>query len=352
MEQAIPQGLLKELEKNQNQYNEIIQIIDFVENNISIIKDVIDQVKKTNIPVMFHKIDCSIIYENNNKVILVNLKMIDNLSHSFKINFNENIYSYMTILYEKRSKYESNLEKIKNIMTKEQKKQQTPQVKKDKEDERKMDWYEYFNWFISSDNLLVVCGKNAKQNEKLFNSFTHPTDIYLHGNFNGSGSCIVKNPDNKNVSEIKNTLDEANDFLICHTRFWYIELNGQKPTSFWSYISDVKHVSGGTFMIQQKNILRKPSYDMCLIVMYMNYDRFEYFVSDKTQYAVLMCVPSQTVINQNIKKLRFSYGKEVFDKKNYDFIINKFIDDKNEKFISDITFHQMQRVIINNFLFN
>ena len=41
-------------------------------------------------------------------------------------------------------------------------------------------WFEKFNWFVSSDGLIVVCVKEAQQNDMLVRRYLRKDDIYVH----------------------------------------------------------------------------------------------------------------------------------------------------------------------------
>uniref|UniRef100_A0A183TK60 NFACT-R_1 domain-containing protein n=1 Tax=Schistocephalus solidus TaxID=70667 RepID=A0A183TK60_SCHSO len=53
-------------------------------------------------------------------------------------------------------------------------------------------WFEKFHWFISSDNYLVLAGRDAGQNENLIKRYFKPQDIYVHADVHGASSVIVK----------------------------------------------------------------------------------------------------------------------------------------------------------------
>ncbi len=45
---------------------------------------------------------------------------------------------------------------------------------------RKVLWFEKFRWFITSENYLVIGGRDAGQNELLVKRYLRPRDIYMH----------------------------------------------------------------------------------------------------------------------------------------------------------------------------
>ena len=62
---------------------------------------------------------------------------------------------------------------------------------------RKNYYFEKFNWFIY-DDFVVLCGKNADDNEKILSN-VQKDEILIHGNFHKSPWAIIKNPDKKEI---------------------------------------------------------------------------------------------------------------------------------------------------------
>ena len=51
---------------------------------------------------------------------------------------------------------------------------------KDVNKNRKVFWFEKFNWFITSENFLVIGGKDAQQNELIVKKYMDKGDVFLH----------------------------------------------------------------------------------------------------------------------------------------------------------------------------
>lgn len=46
---------------------------------------------------------------------------------------------------------------------------------------RKVHWFEKFNWFVSSENYLIISGRDAQQNELVVKRYMKKGDLYsLH----------------------------------------------------------------------------------------------------------------------------------------------------------------------------
>jgi predicted ribosome quality control (RQC) complex YloA/Tae2 family protein len=84
--------------------------------------------------------------------------------------------------------------------------------------QRKEYWFEKYNWTITSNGLIFICGKNIDQNEEIVKKYLDKNDIYVHGDFHGSPSGILKTNNNNQIS-IK-ILEECGNFLLCMSRIW------------------------------------------------------------------------------------------------------------------------------------
>ena len=89
---------------------------------------------------------------------------------------------------------------------------------KDVNKNRKVFWFEKFNWFITSENFLVIGGKDAQQNELIVKKYMDKGDVFLHTELHGASVCVLKNPKNDVVPPI--SLEEAASFEVCHSPSW------------------------------------------------------------------------------------------------------------------------------------
>jgi len=67
-------------------------------------------------------------------------------------------------------------------------------VMKDLNKNRKVFWFEKFLWFITSENYLVIGGRDAHQNEMLVKKYMDKGDMFFHCELHGAAVCILKNP--------------------------------------------------------------------------------------------------------------------------------------------------------------
>ncbi|KAI8590892.1 hypothetical protein BDZ88DRAFT_394202 [Geranomyces variabilis] len=123
---------------------------------------------------------------------------------------------------------------------------------------RKPYWFEKFLWFISSENYLVVGGRDATQNELLVKRYLKKGDIYVHADLHGAASVIVKNiadPDAPRTIP-PTTLHQAGTMSVCMSRAWDAKI----VTSAW-WVDDTQvsktaptgeYLTTGSFMIRGK----------------------------------------------------------------------------------------------------
>jgi len=82
----------------------------------------------------------------------------------------------------------------------------------------KKKWFEKFRWFRSSDNFLIIGGRDASSNELIFKKYLDQNDLVFHTNFPGSPLVVLKNTENKIVPET--TMIEAAEFVASYSRAW------------------------------------------------------------------------------------------------------------------------------------
>uniref|UniRef100_A0A672U0T5 Ribosome quality control complex subunit NEMF n=1 Tax=Strigops habroptila TaxID=2489341 RepID=A0A672U0T5_STRHB len=129
---------------------------------------------------------------------------------------------------------------------------------------RKVYWFEKFLWFISSENYLVIAGRDQQQNELIVKRYLKPGDIYVHADLHGATSCVIKNPSGEPIPP--RTLMEAGTMALCYSAAW----DARVVTSAWwvshNQVSKTaptgEYLTTGSFMIRGKKNFLPPSYLM------------------------------------------------------------------------------------------
>uniref|UniRef100_A0A5B6ZXF4 Putative nuclear export mediator factor Nemf isoform X1 n=1 Tax=Davidia involucrata TaxID=16924 RepID=A0A5B6ZXF4_DAVIN len=124
---------------------------------------------------------------------------------------------------------------------------------------RKVHWFEKFNWFISSENYLVISGRDAQQNEMIVKRYMSKGDLYVHADLHGASSTVIKNhKPEQPVPPL--TLNQAGCFTVCHSQAWDSKI---VTSAWWVYPHQVsktaptgEYLTVGSFMIRgKKNFL-------------------------------------------------------------------------------------------------
>lgn len=129
---------------------------------------------------------------------------------------------------------------------------------------RKVYWFEKFLWFISSENYLIIGGRDQQQNEIIVKRYLTPGDIYVHADLHGATSCVIKNPTGEPIPP--RTLTEAGTMALCYSAAWDARVI---TSAWWVHHHQVsktaptgEYLTTGSFMIRGKKNFLPPSYLM------------------------------------------------------------------------------------------
>ncbi|MGB9177452.1 MAG: ribosome rescue protein RqcH [Methanoregula sp.] len=73
-------------------------------------------------------------------------------------------------------------------------------------------WYHRFRWFITSDGVVVLGGRDASQNEELVKKYLTGGDLFVHADVHGASVVIVKGRSDK--------MDEVVQFAASYSGAW------------------------------------------------------------------------------------------------------------------------------------
>lgn len=245
------QRMVKEEKKQGNPLAELIYKMNFEKGQVTLILDACneDQINESFIDTEK--------FENFEPVVRVDVDL--NLSAQM------NIKKYFEIKkksYEKELKTKSAAE----VAIKEAEvhaiKELTKHRQAQKMDKmRKVFWFEKFDWFISSENYLIISGKNAQQNEALVKKYLNKGDLFMHTDMPGAAVTIIKNPTGHIVPPI--TLSEAAQYELCHSRSWEAKVVTEV---YWVNADQVSktpptglYISTGSFIIRGKRNFLTPN---------------------------------------------------------------------------------------------
>jgi predicted ribosome quality control (RQC) complex YloA/Tae2 family protein len=199
------------------------------------------------------------IYESIDKMGVLTLNIDDtSLIIDPKLTLPENAENY----YEKAKKakrktkgaliaIENTKKQLKDIKEKKESAMEKVSVPK-KRVKKDLKWYEKLRWFISSDGVLVVGGRDANSNENVVKKYLEPHDIYLHADIHGASSTAIK----LNGNEINDRiLKESGEFAASFSSAWSMGFTSQDV--YWVHPDQVtKTPESGEFLPKGSFVIR------------------------------------------------------------------------------------------------
>ena len=117
---------------------------------------------------------------------------------------------------------------------------------------KNLKWFEKLRWFISSDNTLVIGGRDANSNESIVKKYLDPNDVYLHADIHGATSTAIK-LNNKSLND--NLLKESGEFAASFSSAWSKGFTSQDV--FWVHPDQVsKTPEAGEFLPKGSFVIR------------------------------------------------------------------------------------------------
>lgn len=180
----------------------------------------------------------------NNNAKLTNEKGISLIivqDEKIKINTKSSLQSIASVLFNEAKKQSGAIKSIEDIKSKTEKKLEKLQNKTESEQEimivteiRKKNWYERYRWFNTSDDFLVVGGRDAASNSAVVRKHLVKNDKVFHADIFGSPFFIIKNAENASDT----SMNEVAHATVCFSRAWREGLYGVK--AYWVYPEQVK----------------------------------------------------------------------------------------------------------------
>lgn len=192
-------------------------------------------------------------------------------------------------------------------------------------------WFEKFHWMITTDNYLVLAGKDAHQNELLVKRYLRVGDAYLHADVHGAASCILRAKRSKQVQQNKGkartvplplsdqALREAGHFTICHSSAWASRM---VTSAWWVHSHQVsktapsgEFLTVGSFMVRgKKNFLPPAPLEMGLAVLFRlgnDASIARHRNKDRRDFMLLTTTEDESVANDNGKKTAYGIQSEM-----------------------------------------
>lgn len=188
----------------------------------------------------------------------------------FKIDLKKNAIENAQIIYSKAKKAKKKIlgakkaAKIteKKILVQKEKQQVVETRKAILLKKPKEKWYEKYRWFISSDKILIVGGRDASSNEVIVKKHMNNNDLFFHADVRGASVCIIKNETNEKIPET--TINETAKFASCYSSAWKLgwgnaDIYYVLPEQVSKTPKSGEFLKKGSFVINgKKNFLTKP----------------------------------------------------------------------------------------------
>ncbi len=213
------------------------------------------------------------IFNPDEKLLILKLSDTAGKIFHLKINYRITVSENAEKAYNDNKKFKSKLtgakKSINNTLDeikKIQKKQKLTQKESEKNPikSKKIFWFESYHWFISSDENLVIGGRDAKTNDKIVKKYLTEGDRYAHADVQGAPSIIIKNKNifDKQIHITEKTLEEACIYAASFSKAWkqYAE-----ASAYWVLPEQVsKTPQSGEFLPHGAFIIRgKRNYYKC-----------------------------------------------------------------------------------------
>jgi predicted ribosome quality control (RQC) complex YloA/Tae2 family protein len=158
------------------------------------------------------------------------------------------------------------------------------------------EWYERYRWFITSDGLLAIGGRDSSSNSSLIRKHLTENDIVFHAEVHGSPFFVLKKVPKPN--DIDKSLQEVAQATVCFSRAWKDGLFS--ADAYWVMADQIKKgaptgqfLPKGSFVIEGKrNYIKGLEIRLAIGIIRM----------DKSSYS-LVCGPADA-----IKKRALTYS--------------------------------------------
>jgi len=119
---------------------------------------------------------------------------------------------------------------------------------------KKPAWYEQFRWFFSSDGFLVIGGRDAHSNERVYEKYMEKRDLVVHAQAHGAPLTVVKT---QGESVPESTLQEAAVFAVSFSNVWKAgQFSGEcyliSPEQVSKTPESGEYIPTGSFVIRGK----------------------------------------------------------------------------------------------------
>jgi predicted ribosome quality control (RQC) complex YloA/Tae2 family protein len=133
---------------------------------------------------------------------------------------------------------------------------EVPKEKQKRKIRRKLDWYEKFRWFYTTDNMLFISGRDATTNEVIIKKHLSDDDIVFHSEMAGSPFGVLKG----GKKAVEETKQECAHFIASYSKAWRTRVTMAdifyvNPDQVTKEAPSGEFISKGSFMIYGKKTI-------------------------------------------------------------------------------------------------
>jgi len=172
-------------------------------------------------------------YDRRRKILKVRLNG-ENIELDVNKSVGENASSYYEKAKKMREKVKGAMEAIKKSERELEERKKKRKREEKKEVRRRRFWFEKYRWFITSEDIVVIAGKDAKTNEEVVKKHLGNGDLYMHADIHGAPSVVIK-AEGREVGE--KSLFEAAQFAVSMSKAWNAGFGNL--SAYWVYPSQV-----------------------------------------------------------------------------------------------------------------
>ena len=177
-------------------------------------------------------------YREIGNLIFANIAIIDNFisiaeddeivinleEQEIKLLTSKSAQSNASLYFDKAKECERKAERTAEIIREKPKK-----IIKKKVKDKKLEWFEKYRWFITSDGDIALGGKDATTNEQVVKKYLKSNDRYAHADIHGAPSVVVKS--NQGVPPSEESMKQASSFSLAYSKAWGARV--ASGHSFW-----------------------------------------------------------------------------------------------------------------------
>ncbi|MDY6985723.1 MAG: NFACT family protein [Candidatus Thermoplasmatota archaeon] len=236
--------------------------------------------------------------------------------HDFTFDPDKTVEQNMQVLYERRKAMKEKIKGLKRAKEMESAKEKERKEKEGKKiKEKKTQWYERYWWFFTTEDFLVIAGKNARDNERIVKRYLTEEDFYAHADIHGGSSGVIKSY-GREPSEI--TFKEACHFVACFSKAWG---SISSCDAYWVRAEQVskkpptgQFLQKGSFMIYgKKNYYRRLPMKLTVGVVNINGEEKAMCAPDIRSEKRVTIVTGKKSVEQAAREISELLGVEAMD---------------------------------------